>query len=370
MKRGKSTVYRADFRATTQRTIFHKLDDLLLKTGLPAKFKKGHLVAIKLHFGERGNTAYIRPVFVRHIVEMIRQTGAHPFLTDTNTLYVGDRTNSAAHIERAILNGFDFAVTGAPIIIADGLRGESAVKIEIDGRHLSEVSIAREIASADGLVVLSHFKCHELTGFGGALKNVGMGCASREGKLAQHSQCAPKVSPEKCTACGECALYCPANAISVEGSAVIDGKLCTGCSHCIAVCPEGTIKVQWNESASNVQEKMVEHLKGALRGKEGRTLYVNFINQVTPLCDCYGHSDTPIVPDVGILASTDPVAIDQASVDLVNAQEGFRNSALTSGHAPGCDKFRGVHPVIDWEVQLDYAEVLGLGSREYRIEGV
>ena len=182
MKRGKSTVYRTDFRATTQRTIFHKLDDLLLKTGLPAKFKKGHLVAIKLHFGERGNTAYIRPVFVRHIVEMVRQTGAHPFLTDTNTLYVGDRTNSAAHIERAILNGFDFAVTGAPLIIADGLRGESAVRVEVDGRHLREVSIAREIASADGLVVLSHFKCHELTGFGGALKNVGMGCASREGK--------------------------------------------------------------------------------------------------------------------------------------------------------------------------------------------
>ena len=370
MKGESSTVFRTDYRASAQRNLFHKIDDLLLKAGLPAKFKRGHLVAVKLHFGEKGNTAYIRPVIVRHIVDMLKQTGAAPFLTDTNTLYVGERTNSVSHIERAVRNGFDFAVAGAPVIIADGLRGESSVRVTVGGRHLQEVSIAREIVSANGLVVLSHFKCHELTGFGGALKNVGMGCASRDGKLAQHSQCAPRVNPERCTACGECVLYCSVGAITVEGKAFIDEALCTGCSHCIAVCPEGTIKVEWNESASKVQEKMIEHCEGVLRGKEGKTLFVNFINQVSPLCDCYGHTDFPIVPDVGILASTDPVALDQASVDLVNDQEGYGNSALLSGHERGGDKFRGVHPAIDWEVQLDYGEERGLGWRRYRLEEV
>jgi uncharacterized Fe-S center protein len=268
------------------------------------------------------------------------------------------------------LNGFDFAAAGAPIIIADGLRGESKESVEIKGRHLSEVSIAREIVSADGMVVLTHFKCHELTGFGGTIKNVGMGCASREGKLKQHSDCAPVVEPGGCTACGECALACPADAIEIGNVAVINGELCIGCGHCIALCPEDTIKVQWNETAQNVQEKMVEHSLGALKDKAERCIYINFITQVSPLCDCYGHTDAPIVPDVGIVASLDPVAVDQASVDLVNAEEGLQGTALSSGHKKGGDKFRGVHPKVDWTVQLDYAETMGLGRRQYRLEEV
>lgn len=367
MKDNISTVYLANLRADVKFNLLNKLDDLLSRTGIAEVFKKGHLIAVKLHFGEQGNTSYIRPVFVRRVVERIKETGARPFLTDTNTLYVGKRTNTVSHIECAILNGFDFAVAGAPIIIADGLRGESAEKIRVDGKHLKEVSIAREIVSASGLVFLTHFKCHELTGIGGAFKNIGMGCASREGKLAQHSNCAPRVDPEGCTACGECVLICPSDAIEIGAKAIIIDRLCIGCSSCIAACPEGTIKVQWNENASNVQEKMIEHAKGALMGKDGKCIYINFITQVSPLCDCYGHTDAPIVPDVGILASTDPVAIDQASVDLVNAQEGLKGTSLSSGHEPGGDKFRGVHPNIDWNVQLEYAEKLELGTRRYSI---
>ncbi len=366
----KSTVYFADLRADVKRNLLDKLDELLVRTGLRQRFKRGYLVAVKLHFGERGNTSYISPVFVRRVVEALKEAGAKPFLTDTNTLYVGSRTDSVAHINTAVLNGFDFAVVGAPVIIADGLRGEALVKVEVPGRHLGEVSIAGSIFNADGLVVMTHFKCHEMTGFGGALKNLGMGCASREGKLVQHSNCAPLVDPAGCTACGQCALICPADAIEIGKSAVINDTLCIGCGHCIAACPEGTIHVQWNESTSALQEKMVEHAAGVLKNKKDKVVYINFIKDLSPACDCYGHTDAPIVPDVGILASTDPVAIDQASADLVNGQRGFEGTALKSGHEPGGDKFRGVYPSVDWTVQLSSAEAMGLGTRSYTIEEV
>ncbi|MBI5234608.1 MAG: DUF362 domain-containing protein [Deltaproteobacteria bacterium] len=362
-----SRVYFADMRTTVKKNLFDKIELLLERVGTAERFRKGELVAIKLHFGEKGNASYIRPVFVRCVVDMIKKTGAMPFLTDTNTLYVGTRSNSVSHLRTAIENGFDYAVTNAPLIIADGLRGEAKERIGIDGRHFKEAVIAREIVSADGLVALTHFKCHEICGFGGALKNIGMGSAAREGKLAQHSKSAPKVDPANCTACSECALNCPADAIQIGVSAVINPELCIGCGQCIAVCPEGTIKIVWNETYNNVQEKMAEYALAALKGKEKKALFLNFIKDVSPSCDCYGHNDAPIVPDIGILASTDPVAIDQASADLVNSEEGLKNSALTSGIKKGGDKFRGVHPDVDWQAQLKHAEKIGLGAREYKL---
>ena len=370
METRQSIVYFTDLRADVKRTLMDKLDCLLERLGVDTLYRRGHIVAIKLHFGEKGNTSFIRPVFVRRVADRIKGTGARAFLTDTNTLYVGTRTNSVSHLETAITNGFDYAVTGAPIIIADGLRGESTEHVRVDGRHLKEVCIAREIASADGIVCLTHFKCHELTGFGGALKNIGMGCAGREGKLAQHSRCAPKVDPEGCTACGECVASCPADAIDMGAKAVIREGSCIGCGYCIAVCPEGTIKVQWDETTEALQEKMVEHVKGALKDKEGMCVYINFLTQISPACDCYGHTDAPVVPDIGILASRDPVAIDHASAALVNAERGLKGSALTDGFEPGADKFRGVHPSIDWMVQLRYAERMGIGTLRYRLEEV
>ncbi len=370
-KETKPGVFFTDLRATGKRNLLEKVSELLTFAGLRELFSKGHLVAVKLHFGEKGNTGFISPVFVRRIVEMIEETGASPFLTDTNTLYTGTRCNSVSHIRTAIENGFDYAVTGAPIIIADGIRGESRELVEVPGaRVCSEVSIARDIAAASGLVVITHFKCHEMSGFGGALKNVGMGCASREGKLTQHSNCAPTVDPSECTCCGECAEICPVDAIDIGRSAVINDATCIGCGHCIAVCPEDTINIVWNETTIAMQEKMAEHAAGALKGKLERSVFINFITHVSPLCDCYGHTDAPIVPDIGIAASIDPVALDQASADLVNAAQGLKDTALTSGLEPGGDKFRGVHPDVDWTVQLTRAEELGLGKRDYSLKKI
>lgn len=367
----KPAVFFSDLRASTKRNLFDKLRDLLGAAGVSDRFKRGHCVAIKLHFGEKGNASYIQPVFVRTVVDALKETGARPFLTDTNTLYVGTRTNAIDHLKTAIENGFAYAVVGAPLVIADGLRGEGGEPVRVDGRHFKEVRIAREIVNADGIVGLAHFKCHEMSGFGGALKNIGMGCASREGKLSQHSGSAPVVDPSGCTACGECSLHCPADAIAVGKTAVIRDAACIGCGHCIAACPEGTINVRWDETTAGLQEKLAEHVKGALAGKKDRSVFVNFVTKISPACDCYGHNDAPIAPDVGMLASVDPVAVDQASVDMVNRSTGHaENTALKTGHKAGGDKFRGVYPNVDWEIQLDAAERLGIGTRRYNLENV
>jgi uncharacterized Fe-S center protein len=295
---------------------------------------------------------------VRKVVEEIAAAGGKPFLTDTNTLYLGGRSNAADHLRTAVGNGFAYSVTDAPIVVADGLRGESAVRIPVAGRIFRDVSIGAEIANADAMVVLTHFKGHELSGFGGAIKNLGMGCASRAGKLAQHSSVSPFVDPDGCSGCGTCVAHCPSGAVSVlSGKALIDPKECIGCADCIVVCPEGTVKIDWNEAGPTVQKKMVEHALGAIEGKRDSTLFLTFVTQVSPFCDCYGSSDRPIAPDVGILASADPVAIDQACADLVIG-------------AAGRDPFRETHPSIDWSVQLSYGEELGLGTRNYGLSAL
>jgi len=362
----KATVYLADMRAGHRENLFAKLERLLHAAGIEKVLHRGDLTAVKIHFGEKGGHAYIRPTFIRRIVERARALGARPFLTDSCTLYPGERKEAVSALTCAVENGFAFAVAGAPLVMCDGLRGHAARRIAVDGEVLKKVAIAEAILEADVLLCVSHFKCHELTGFGGALKNLGMGCSSREGKLEQHSTVAPAVAEKYCSSCGACLRSCVHDAISyVEGVARIDDAMCVGCGRCITVCQQMAIKIEWNEEVPLVMKKMAEYAKGALYGKEGKALFVNFVTQVSPACDCYGHSDAPIVPDLGILASTDPVALDQACADLVNAAAGLPDSALASGAEPGGDKFRGVHPDIDWEVTLEHAEKIGAGSRTY-----
>ena len=363
-----SKVFFADLRASHKENLFDKITRLLTMAGLARIVSPGDLTAVKIHFGEKGNSAYIRPVFARHVVGEIKKHGARPFLTDSSTLYPGERKEAVSALTCAIENGFAYACTGAPLIISDGLRGVTETEVPVAGELLGSVYIGTEIVEADSIVAMTHFKCHELTGFGGAIKNLGMGCASRKGKLVQHSTVAPKVSARNCTGCGICPRSCAHDAITIaDGAAFIDPQKCTGCSRCITVCPVKAINIQWNAAADLVMRKMAAYAMGAVAGKEEKTVYLSFITQVSPACDCYGHADAPIVNDIGICASIDPVAIDQACADLVNNARGNADSALRSGHEPGGDKFRGVWPEIPWEVQLEHAEKIGLGSRSYEL---
>ena len=363
-----SKVFFADMRAGAKENLFAKIGRLMREAGLAGTLIPGDLVAVKGDFGERGNHTFVRPIFIRRVVDEIKACQAKPFLTDSSTLYPGERKEAVSALSCAVENGFAFAVVGAPLIMCDGLRGHSAREVRVDGEILETVSIGSEILEADALVAVSHFKCHELTGFGGALKNLGMGCSSRTGKMQQHSTVAPKVAAKFCNGCSICLKSCAHAAIAIiEGKARIEPDACVGCGRCITSCLKKAINVQWNESASLVMRKMAEYAKGAVHGKSGKTLFLNFITQVSPACDCYGHADAPIVNDIGICASTDPVALDQACADLVNNARGNQDTALASGHEPGGDKFRGVHPDIDWEVQLEHAEKIGLGSREYQL---
>lgn len=361
-------VYFADMRAGMRENLHDKLERLAEAAGLADMVRSGELVAIKLHFGEKGGHAYIRPTFVRRIVDRVKRLGGKPFLTDSSTLYPGERKEAVSALTCAIENGFAYAVVNAPLIMSDGLRGHSARRVAVPGELLAEVDIGLEIIEADAMIVLTHFKCHELTGFGGAIKNLAMGCSSRQGKLEQHSTVAPSVSEERCTRCGACLKACAHEAIDLGvGKAVIDANRCVGCGRCITVCEPQAIRIQWNEESTLVMKKMAEYALGATSAKNGQLLFINFVTQVSPSCDCYGHSDAPIVPDLGILASTDPVALDQACADLVNQSHGLPDTAMRTGHQPGADKFRGVYPQINWEAQLEHGEKVGLGRRVYEL---
>ncbi|MGV8074302.1 MAG: DUF362 domain-containing protein [Syntrophobacteraceae bacterium] len=374
----KSRVFFADLRTSNQ-SLLDKIKKLAEAAGIQKAVKKRGLTAIKVHFGERGNTAFIRPLLMRPIVDAVKDAGGKPFLTDAGTLYAGTRGNAVDHLTTAILNGFDYTVLGAPLIIADGINGRDEVDVAVGLNHFKEVRIASAIVNADTLVSVAHFKLHEVAGFGGALKNVGMGSASRRGKMAQHSDVAPELIAKECIGCGVCVEHCMHGAISLierpassprpnpnaSKMACIDQKLCVGCAGCIHVCPQGALTIHWGRDLPRFMEKMVEYTVGALKGKEKHAFFINFLTQITPACDCYPFSDAPIVADIGILASRDPVAIDQASVDLLNAQPALPSSCLKDVPNADEDKIHAVYKKIDWKHQLIYAEKLGLGSRSY-----
>jgi uncharacterized Fe-S center protein len=366
-----SKVYFADLRASAKENLLKKILRLVDMLDLKGVVPPRALVAIKLHFGEKGNTAFIRPNFIRPVVDRIKALGAFPFLTDSNTLYAGTRGDSVSHMTTAIENGFAYPVVNAPIIIADGLRGASSKPVRIDQGIIKNAHIGKEILEADVLISIAHFKGHELSGFGGTIKNLGMGCASRQGKLVQHSDLSPKVTRKKCIGCGDCVAHCAHTAISLkEEKAKIDPQRCVGCGECILICPNMAIDIQWNADVSLFQKKMVEYTYAVLKDKKGKAAFLNFLTDISPACDCYAHNDAPIVHDLGIMASTDPVAIDQASVDMVNQQVGLEGSCLSSHKGAGEDKFRGVYPKIDWSIQLEHAEKLGLGNRDYELVNI
>lgn len=361
-------VYFANLRARSHHeSKIQKIRRLFDAAGFDRVVRPGDLTAVKLHVGERGCDTYINPVFARQVVDKVKERRAHPFITDTGTLYAGSRADAVRHTVTAIEHGFDYAVVGAPVIIADGISGGYWREVAVGGNHFENVRIAGGILDAESMLVLSHVKGHDLAGFGGAIKNLAMGCAPPSGKAEQHAG-RPCFETEICKGCGRCVQVCPQAAVTlVEGRARFNPERCVGCGDCMRSCGEGAIEFDWTTEIRPFIERLCEYALGAVRGKPGRVGYINFLLAITPDCDCVPWSDAAIVPDIGILASTDPVAIDHASFDLVNSERGIARTALGEHTAPGEDKFRGIWDYTDGGYQIDYAARIGLGDASYRL---
>jgi uncharacterized protein len=360
----KSKVYFMNLRTHSGVNILDRLEALVKKAGILGFDYNKKLTAIKVHFGEPGNVAYIRPNYVRRIVELVKKNGGLPFLTDANTLYKGRRGNAPDHLDSAYENGFNPFATGCHIIIADGIKGTDYREITVNQKNVKKAKIGSAIADADILISMNHFKGHEATGFGGALKNIGMGSGSIGGKLEMHSGSKPKVVRDMCTKCGVCTRNCSQEAITLgpDKIAVINYDKCIGCGQCVAVCQFNAAQVQWG--GTDIWEKISEYSMAVLKDKP--SFHINFIQNVSPNCDCWSNNDQAIVADIGILASFDPVALDKACVDKVNAAPGIEASAVGK-IAPGEDKFHRIFPNCDWKAGMAYAEKIGLGSQDYEL---
>lgn len=371
-----SVVYFGNMRTKRGSSLPEKVERMLGELSMYKNMREGELVAIKLHFGERGVTGFVRPLFIRRIVDMIREAGGKPFLTDANTLYRGERSNAVDHINLAVQHGFAYAGVNAPIIIADGLNGKDYVEVDVGGKYFEKVKIASAAHHADSLLSVAHGKGHMLFGFGGAIKNVGMGLGARSGKQMMHADLVPKIVSKKCVGCGLCVKWCPTDSLILRDRkerelplSELKQSTCTGCGECVVTCPHEAIKISWSGAPQSVQEKAVEFALAVAKEKPGKIGAINFLTDITPDCDCMPHSDAPIVADIGILASDDMVAIDRASIDLINRQPSLRGTAIPDDKLEEADKFGVIHN-LDWTHQFDYAEKIGLGDTDYEIEEI
>ena len=368
----KSKVYFTDFRTQIDVPLTKKLQKLIRKAGIGQIDMDGKFVAIKMHFGEYGNLAFLRPNYARAVADIVKEQGGKPFLVDCNTLYPGYRKNALDHLTCAEMNGFNSVTTGCHVIIGDGLRGTDEVEVPIrNGEYFKTALIGTAVMDADILISLSHFKGHEEAGFGGALKNIGMGCGSRAGKMQQHKDGKPHVIEELCRKCHRCAKECGSDAIDYErGVAHINEDLCKGCGRCIGACAFDAIENDNENAAEILGCKIAEYTQAVCDGRP--CFHISLIQDVSPNCDCHSENDAPILPDVGMLASFDPVALDQACVDLCNQQEPIRNSQLGDNLAKPDwhhyhEHFKDSNPSIAWKETLEHGEKIGLGTREYEL---
>lgn len=362
-----SKVYFTDFRSYHEEALTHKLQRLMDKAGLGQLDMEGKYVAIKMHFGELGNLAFLRPNWAKAVADYVKSNGGRPFLTDCNTLYVGSRKNALDHLDTAFENGFSRFSTGCQILIADGLKGTDDVLVPVDGEYIKQAKIGRAVMDADIIISLTHFKGHESTGFGGAIKNLGMGCGSRAGKMEMHSSGKPQVDQGRCVGCGECRRNCAHDAITIENhKAFIDHNKCVGCGRCIGACPKDATHPTGDNTNEVLNCKMAEYALAVVNRRP--QFHVCLVQDVSPCCDCHGCNDTPILPDIGMFTSFDAVAIDQACADACLAATPItKNTRLEEMPHLGKDPFINSHPISEWRSQLIHGEKIGLGQRDYEL---
>lgn len=366
----KSKVYFTDMRTRNGETLPKKLRRLIKTAGIENIDFDNQFVAVKIHFGEPGNLAYLRPNYAKVVVDLVKELGGKPFLTDCNTLYVGGRKNALDHMDSAYENGFSPFSTGCQIIIADGLKGTDEALVPVrNGEYVKEAKIGRAVMDADIVISLSHFKGHECTGFGGALKNLGMGCGSRAGKMEMHSAGKPHVDQDLCVGCGKCKKICAHDAPAiVDHKASIDHDKCVGCGRCIGICPKDAVKAASDESNDILNCKIAEYSMAVCDGRPN--FHISLVVDVSPQCDCHAENDAAIIPNVGMFASFDPVALDVACADAVNAQTPIVNSQLgehIAEHQDHHDHFTTVGPDTNWKSAVQHGVKIGLGSDQYEL---
>ena len=363
---GVSKVYYTNMRTTLTENLLQKLARLVKRAGMTDIDFSNKYTAIKIHFGEPGNLAYLRPNYSKVLADLVKTQGGKVFLTDCNTPYVGGRKNALDHLDAAYENEYNPFATGCHVIIADGLKGTDEVLVPIDGEYVKEAKIGRALMDADIVISLTHFKGHEATGFGGALKNIGMGGGSRAGKMEMHSAGKPFVNQEVCIGCGSCKKNCAHGAITIaDKKASIDTNVCVGRGRCVGACPVDAVSPLYDEANDVLNKKIAEYTWAIL--KDRPHFHVSLVVDVSPNCDCHAENDVPIVPNVGMFASFDPVALDMACVDAVNRQPVMAGSFLAEQEQAHHDHFTDTHPDTHWQSCIDHAVKLGLGNKEYEL---
>ncbi|MBO4796554.1 MAG: DUF362 domain-containing protein [Verrucomicrobia bacterium] len=365
----KSKVYFTDMRVSYNGdNLLQKLKKLIKKAGIESIDFKNKFTAIKIHFGEPGNLSYLRPNFAKTVVEVIKAQGGKPFLTDCNTLYVGMRKNALDHLDCAMENGFNYNTCGCQVIIGDGLKGTDEADVPLEGTtFVKSAKIGKAIMDADIIISMNHFKAHEMLGVGGAIKNLGMGCGSRAGKMEQHCTGKLTVDQSICKGCKICAKNCGQNAITYQenGKAYIDQEKCVGCGRCLGACNFDAIQAPNFHSCEDVSMKMAEYAKAVVQNRPH--FHISFVMQVSPFCDCHPKNDTAIIPDVGILASFDPVALDTACAELCNKQPIIPGCLIDKEENKGQDYFHAISPATNWKVCLEHAQKIGIGTMDYEL---
>lgn len=330
--------------------------------------------AIKMHFGELGNISYLRPNYAKAVADVVKELGGRPFLTDCNTLYPGSRKNALEHLYCAWENGFTPMTVGCPILIGDGLKGTDDVEVPVEGgEYIEKAKIGHAIMDADVFISLTHFKGHEMTGFGGTIKNIGMGCGSRAGKKEQHNNGKPMINPQACRGCRLCMRECASDGLVFDQEArkmTVDTEHCAGCGRCIGACNFDAISFEDSAATKVLNCRMAEYTKAVLYGRPN--FHISLIVDVSPNCDCHAENDAPILPDIGMFASFDPLALDQACADACLKAEPLPNSQLTDNmeREDFCDchdHFENTTVNSEYKTCLAHAEKIGLGSREYEI---